>query len=106
MNLVINEIKSILQEVKGIDKLLQKLAAGADPMDAMMVKQFQRKKRLLCEELKDTLNKSKEVDELNDLPAEAIAELELALQESYEDEIGTPHEKVIENAERWLASQK
>ena len=51
MKPAINEIKSIIQEIENNDKLLQVISAGKDPMDGMMEKQFQRKKRLLYKEL-------------------------------------------------------
>lgn len=51
MNISINEIKSIIKEIENNNKLLQMLLLDQNAMDTIMVKQFQRKKRLLYKEL-------------------------------------------------------
>ena len=51
MNISINEIKSIIKEIENNNKILQMLLLGKNAMDTIMVKQFQRKKRLLYKEL-------------------------------------------------------
>lgn len=45
---------------------------------------------------------SRKVDMLEDMPPEALQELELAIRESYETEDETPHEAVLQMAETWL----
>ena len=62
--------------------------------------------RLLRDILKFINDLANNVDNLEDMPTDAITELELAIQESYEDETGTQHEEVMQNTAQWLANQK
>ncbi len=58
--------------------------------------------RSLSEILRFSIGIAEKEDALEDMPAEAIADLEKAIQESYQDENGTSHEEVIKMAEAWL----
>lgn len=62
--------------------------------------------RLLQDILEFIYGLTKNVDDLEDMPAEAITELELAIQESHENKTGTPHEEVMHNTKLWLENQK
>jgi hypothetical protein len=57
---------------------------------------------LLKEILEYSIGVARDTDTLEDLSPEALAGLELAIEESYEDENGTPHEEVMQMAEEWL----
>lgn len=41
-------------------------------------------------------------DMLNDLSPDALAELQEAIQDSFQDDDGIPHDEVIQMAEEWL----
>ena len=62
--------------------------------------------RLLTEILKFINGLPAKKDDLEDMPSEAISELELAIEESYEDGEGKPHQDVIMETKSWLAKQK
>ncbi len=57
---------------------------------------------LLKEILNFTIGVAKKTDMLEDMPAEAIVELELALEDSLVDATGTPHDEVMKMAYSWL----
>ncbi len=62
--------------------------------------------RLLKDILEFIENLAKNVDDLEDMPSEAIAELELAIKESYETKTGASHDEFIQNEKQWLLNQK
>ena len=62
--------------------------------------------RLLKEILKYINSLPTKRDDLADMPSEAISELEMAIQESYEDDLGKPNQDVMKETKLWLKKQK
>lgn len=88
MNAIINEIKSIIKEIENNDALLNVLLTGTDPMDAIMVKQFQRKKRLLYKELAAKLIQSN----LNIQHYEGLIQRIVSFLKENEQQVTSPNE--------------
>ena len=59
---------------------------------------------LLRRMFRECLDMMKGLDMLDDMPPEAIAELERAIAESYENEDGTPHEEVKKMFKSWVSA--
>lgn len=57
---------------------------------------------LLRKMFEQCLDIAKMSDSLDDMPAEAVAELEAAVQESYHDETGVPHADVRKLFKAWV----
>jgi hypothetical protein len=57
---------------------------------------------LLRQMFRQCLDMLKGVDMLDDMPPEAIAELEQAIAESYQDESGVSHEDVKKMFKSWV----